>query len=415
MKIDIWFYDGKYTRCNAPSFPRDIEISMENEAVWAEYLTKKIPELITPEAMETPEFKAAEKKVRKEIDRRLQDEHRREKEREDYHRRKVMARPKIAFIPKGLTVDYEKEYAKFFNQEVTYEPVDSDDFLYQFRLLNRWQEKSVPQILELGRPDAAYAVAIELCRHIPLFLNRDDLQDYIKNYKVRIKKFIVESYSALVTAVKAWNNEEKRRYVSNFIFEQSKQYGEFRGLQKMLIQMMPSDAFVGEPLHVVREMNDEEAYQVRQEQRRKEFEERVRLAEKREAKSLIPLNQDYESRIFNSRNIGWDCDIIAHLMYDENKRIMALAESGQYQEAALKFLQLTKSMCRHFISDGHYNYFDDMYSPEYAIHDLVDHFNRLFNQGKLPEDVKNYLHKRWAEIQTFEACTDYGLLCRCTL
>ena len=65
--------------------------------------------------------------------------------------------------------------------------------------------------------------------------------------------------------------------------------------------------------------------------------------------------------------------------------------------AATNFLQLTKSMCKHFIEDEHYNYFDDLYTPEYTIHDLVDYFNSLITQGKLPEDVKNYLHRRWAE------------------
>ena len=191
----------------------------EDEQVWAEYLTKKIGKLLTPDAVDTPEFKMAVEKVRKDRERALSYELRREKEREDYHRRKVMARPKITFIPKGLTVDYEKEYAVFFDQEVTYCPIDSDDFLYQFRLLNRWQDKSVPQIIEMGRPDAAYAIAIELCRHIPLFLNRDDLQGYIQEYKPRIKKMIVGSFSALVSSVKAWNNEEKRLYMNNFIFE----------------------------------------------------------------------------------------------------------------------------------------------------------------------------------------------------
>ena len=61
----------------------------------------------------------------------------------------------------------------------------------------------------MGRPNAAYAIAIELCRHIPLFLNRDDLQGYIQEYKVRVKKMIVGSFSALVSSVKAWNSEEK--------------------------------------------------------------------------------------------------------------------------------------------------------------------------------------------------------------
>ena len=45
----------------------------------------------------------------------------------------------------------------------------------------------------------------------------------------------------------------------------------------------------------------------------------------------------------------------------------------------------------------------------------LDYFNRFIIQGKLPEDVKNYLHRRWAEIQTYEACADYGLLSRCSL
>ena len=415
MKIDIWFNDGRCTRCYAPSFVRNLVIAKEDEPIWAEYITKKIGELLTPDAVDSLEFKATVEKVRKDRERALRFERRREKEREDYHRRKVMSRPKITYIPKGLTVDYEKEYAAFFDQEVTYSPIDSDDFLYQFRFLNRWQDKSVPQIIEMGRPDAAYAIAIELCRHIPLFLNRDDLQGYIQENKPRIKKMIVGSFSALVLSAKAWNNEEKRLYVNNFIFEQSKQYSDFKGLQKTLIRMMFSDPFKGEPVQVTREMSDDEAYQVRQEQRRKEFEERVRMAEEREAKSLIPLNQNYESMIFNRRNVTWDLTIIDIQVSREAKLIKTLAEIGDYMTAATNFLQLTKSMCKHFIEDEHYNYFDDLYAPEYTIHDLVDYFNRLIPQGKLPEDVKNYLHKRWAEIQTYEACTDYGLLSRCKL
>lgn len=415
MRIDIWFNDGRCSRCYSPSFDRNLVISKEDEPIWAEYLTKKIGELLTPEAQETLEFKAAEEKVRGDLERALRFELRREKEREDYKRRKVMSRPKITFIPKGLTVDYENEYAVFLDQEVTYRPVDSDDFLYQFRLLNRWQDKSVPQVIEMGRPDAAYAIAIELCRHIPLFLNRDDLQEYIQKYKVRVKKMIVGSFSALVAAVKAWNNEEKRLYVNSFIFEQSKQYTDFRGLQKMLIQMMTSDPFVGGPVQVTREMSDEEAYLSRQEQRRKEFEERVRMVEEREAKSLIPLNPDYETMIFNRRHVTWEFTVIDIQVSSECDWIRALAEKGDHMSAATHFLQLTKSMCKHFIEDEHYNYFDDMYAPEYTIQGLVDYFNRLITQGKLSEDEKDYLHKGWAEIQTYEACTEYGLLSRCKL
>lgn len=412
MKIDIWIHDSKGLRGYAPSFDRNLVIAEEDEPIWAEYLIKKISELLTPEAIDTPEFKEAAEKVRKDREKARRFELRKEKEREDYQRRKVMARPKITFIPKGLTVDYEKEYAVFLDQEVTYSPVDSDDFLYQFRLMNRWQEKSVPQIIGMGRPDAAYAIAIELCRHIPLLLNRDDLQEYIQENKLRIKKMIVGSFSALVSSVKAWNNEEKRRYVNDFIFEQSKQYRDFKGLQRTLIQMMISEPIVGEPVKVTREMSDDEAYQVRQEQRRKEFDERVRLAEEREAKSLIPLNPGYESMIFNKRNVTWDLTVIDIQVSAEASRIKALAGSGDYMTAATRLLQLTKSMCKHFIEDEHYNYYDDLYAPEYTIHDLVDHFNGLISQGKLPEDVKSYLHRGWEEILTYESCTEYGVLSR---
>ena len=405
MKIDIWFDDGRCSCCYAPSFDRNLVIAKEDEQIWAEYLTKKIGELLTSDAVDTPEFKMAEEKVRKDRERALNYELRREKEREDYHRRKVMARPKITFIPKGLTVDYEKEYAVFFDQEVTYCPIDSDDFLYQVRLMNRWQDKSVPQIIEMGRPDAAYAIAIELCRHIPLFLNRDDLQEYIQENKPRIKKMIVGSFSALVTAVRAWNNETERRKVCDFLYTEAKRYKEWRGMTQTLIALMPSAAFEGEPKAVIREMSEAEIYQ---ERLRKQEEKRHMEAEK-EARSLIPLNPNYEMRIFNSRNIGWDCDQIWHLMLEENKLIERFAEQGDYQEAALRFMQMTKSMCRHFVEDEHYNYFDDMYSPEYAIDDLIDLFAGLEKAGKLPVETKEYLEKAWQEIKETACYQDYGL------
>ena len=91
------------------------------------------------------------------------------------------------------------------------------------------------------------------------------------------------------------------------------------------------------------------------------------LEAEREAKSLIPLNIDYETRIFDTRNINEDCSRIWYMMTDEEKDIRELTEKGAYKEAALRFLQLTKSMCRHFILDRHWEYFDDLYSPEYAM------------------------------------------------
>lgn len=312
--------------------------------------------------------------------------------------RRQMERPKIDFVPRGLTVNYEEEFAKFFMQEVTFKPKDNEDFMHQLRLLERWHKKSIPQILAKNRPDAAFAIAKGLCEHLPLLINRDDIAELIGEYKSRIGKLVLASYTALVETVKAWNNETIRQEVCRFILLHSKEYRNFRGLEKKLLALIPAVPFSGETVTVEREMNEEE-----------EREEKERIEAEKEARSVIPLNEDYETRIFNSRNIGWDCDLIWQLMLEENRKIERLIAKGQYMDAALKFMQMTKSMCRHFVMDEHYNYFDDMYSPEYAVNDMLRVFHGLAAEGKLPEDVKEYLHKAWKEIEDTECYKDYGM------
>ena len=43
-------------------------------------------------------------------------------------------------------------------------------------------------MLAKGRPDAAYAIAMGLCEHLPLLIMRDDIKGYLKEYKLRIGK-----------------------------------------------------------------------------------------------------------------------------------------------------------------------------------------------------------------------------------
>ena len=42
-------------------------------------------------------------------------------------------------------------------------------------------------------------------------------------------------------------------------------------------------------------------------------------------------------------------------------------DAGLYKQTVTMYLQLLKSMCKHFVEDEHYCYFDDMYSPEYTM------------------------------------------------
>ena len=405
-----WTFRIETSRFGGVLGPSCDYITDENREAWQRFIQNKISELMKPETMDSKEFKECLEKVQEEK-RKREEYDRREKELRIKHvderrRRSSMERPKAAYIPFGLNVDYEKEYGRLIRQEVSFVPTVDDDFLYQLRFLERWYKKSVPQLIQLKRPDAAYAVSVELCRQLPDFVFRRDIKDYLIPKKPRLRKLIEGAFMALVDSVKAWNNEEKRHWVNDFISEEVSHYQDFKGLQKVMLQMMPSTPIVGEPIEVVREKSEEDLRLERQRRR----EERQRLEAEKEARSVIPLNEDYEKRIFASSNVDWEFMTIWHLMLQENERIEALANQGDYQIAALRFMQLTKSMCRHFISDEHYCYFDDMYSPEYAIDDLVDFFNGLANEGKLPDETKEYLKKAWQEIMESECHRDYGVL-----
>jgi hypothetical protein len=229
-------------------------ISPENEDGWRHYLDKLLDKALCRETMDTPEFKAAIEAARKEAEVQQRASVSRERER----RLRAMQKPHIDFIPKGLGVDYEREYAVYLQQEVTFEPQDKTEFLKMLQLIGRWPAKSVPQVLAKNRPDAAYAIAITVCRHLPILLAREDLQDYFEKYHERIKRLIECVFIALHDSVVAWNNEGKRRYVNDFISEQIRIYTPmFRGISAALLKQKIEPAFVGEPVETVRQRSVE--------------------------------------------------------------------------------------------------------------------------------------------------------------
>ena len=403
----FWLLTSCYGEMNSLACPDCV--NEDNVEAWRRYVSAKISELMKDETMQEPEFQKILEQV-KEEKRRREEYDRREKELRIKHanerrRRSSMERPKITYIPKGLTVDYTEEYGRLLKQEVEFTPTCQEDFLYQRRLIERWYKKSVPQLIAMGRPDAAYGGSMALCKAIPQFVFREDIKVMLDTQRPQLRKLIIGAFEGLVESVKAWNNETERRKVCDFLHTEAKRYKEWRGMTQTLVALRPSATFTGEPMAVTREMNETEVYQ----ERLRKQKEKQRIEAEKEARSLIPLNPDYEMRIFNSRNIGLDCDQIWHLMLEENKRIERIAEQGDYHEAALRFMQMTKSMCRHFVEDEHYNYFDDMYSPEYAIDDLFDLFVGLDKDGKLPIETKEYLDKAWLEIKDTECFQNYGL------
>ena len=231
-------------------------VTEENKEAWRRYLKKVIKKHLKAEVMNTPEFREIETMVNYEKLVRIKNDEQRKRMMEKQQYRAKMERPRINYIPKGLSVDYEEVYSKYLMQEVGFEPRDNDDFTALLRLLERWHKKPIPQILAKNRPDAAYAIAMALCKHIPLLINRDDIQELVGEYKRRIGKLIFDSYQALVKAVKAWNHEKKRKEVCRYIKETAGQYSNHRGMKKKLMDLMPETPFEGEPMAVTREPND---------------------------------------------------------------------------------------------------------------------------------------------------------------
>ncbi len=119
---------------------------------------------------------------------------------------------------------------------------------------------------------------------------------------------------------------------------------------------------------------------------------------------MIQLNPKYES-IFNPRNIDEDCDKIADLMKDETRLIKEALEAGLYMRAVTMYLQLLKSMCKHFIEDEHYCYFDDLYSPEYVMQGIFE----VFQMHDLGQDASMMLKEGHDEILQMECYEDYGM------
>lgn len=384
-------------------------VDESNYQAWSRYLSKQIDKLLCAETMQTAEFLEELEEVRRDKEERIAHQKRLDEAAEVRRRRSCMARPKIDYIPKGLTVDLEEAYAEYFKQEVEFRPENKEDFLYMLRLLERWEKKSIPAVLAKGRSDAAYAIAMGLCEHLPLLIYREDIRGYLNDYKLRIGKLIYASFAALAESVRAWNHEEKRKVVAVYIGRSMERFDGYGRMRNRLSALIPMEPLKGDPVAVVREMSVAEERAAREAEQRRLTAERQRHEAEKEARSLIPLNREYEEKVFNSRNVDWDCYSIWQLMLEENKNIETLLAAGEYQTGALRFLQLTKSMCRHFVMDRHWECFDDMYSPEYAIEDLVETFEKLAKEGRLPEEVKRYIHEAWKEIEETECCTDYGM------
>lgn len=118
---------------------------------------------------------------------------------------------------------------------------------------------------------------------------------------------------------------------------------------------------------------------------------------------MIEINPQYEI-IFDARNIDDECSKIAELMEPVRVNIKEALEAGLYERAVTMYLQLLKSMTKHFVEDEHYCYFDDLYSPEYNSQSIFE----VFQMHDLGTEATKILKEGHEEIIQSECYQEYG-------
>ena len=123
---------------------------------------------------------------------------------------------------------------------------------------------------------------------------------------------------------------------------------------------------------------------------------------------LTPLKAEIEA-IFNERNIDDDCDTIASLLSPYRKMVRESLSQGNYADAVTILLEILESLTYHFVEDEHYNYFDDMYSPDYVYQDMMEAIINAIKNGDFPATELQRLKDELEKLKHTEAYEDYGV------
>ena len=113
--------------------------------------------------------------------------------------------------------------------------------------------------------------------------------------------------------------------------------------------------------------------------------------------------------IFSERNIDEDCDTIARLLSPYREVVRELLIQGNYAKAVTILLEVLESLTYHFVEDEHYNYFDDMYSPDYVCQDMMEAIINGIKNGNFPVAELQRLKDGLEKLKHTEAYEDYGV------
>ena len=123
---------------------------------------------------------------------------------------------------------------------------------------------------------------------------------------------------------------------------------------------------------------------------------------------LTPLKAEIEA-VFNKRNIDEDCDTIAILLSLYQKAVRESLSQGNYDEVVTVLIEVLGSLTYHFVEDEHYNYFDDMYSPDYVCQDMMEAVISSIKNGNFSDVELQRLKDGLEKLKHTEAYEDYGV------
>lgn len=86
-----------------------------------------------------------------------------------------------------------------------------------------------------------------------------------------------------------------------------------------------------------------------------------------------------------------------------------MLSQGNFVKAVTVLLEVLESLTYHFMEDEHYDYFDDMYSPDYVCQNMMEKVINAIESGIFPDAELQRLKDGLEKLKHTEAYEDYGV------
>ena len=86
-----------------------------------------------------------------------------------------------------------------------------------------------------------------------------------------------------------------------------------------------------------------------------------------------------------------------------------MLSQGNFVKAVTVLLEVLESLTYHFVEDEHYDYFDDMYSPDYVCQNMMEKVINAIESGIFPDAELQRLKDGLEKLKHTEAYDDYGV------